>query len=356
MKEPKIFFKTKINIGSYSISQTSKPMVIAEISANHNGSIELAKKTMLQAKKNGADAIKLQTYEADTITIDCDKKDFQISEGPWAGYRLYDLYKEAETPFKWHAELFKYAHEIGLICFSTPFDESAVDLLESLEAPAYKIASFEAIDIPLIKYAASTMKPIIISTGIANLDEITEAVEAVKSVNNPNLILLHCISSYPAPIEQSNIHTMVDLSNRFNLLAGLSDHTIGNTASIVATSLGAAVIEKHFIVDRTLGGPDAHFSMEPNDLSALVRDVDLANQSLGSPGYEIKDAEIGNAVFRRSIYFVKAIKKGEIITEKHIRRIRPGFGVAPKHFPEILGKKAKNDRAFGDPVRFVDFN
>ena len=355
MKEQNSFFKKLIKIGNYELSRANRPMIVAEISANHNGSIELAKETMLEAKKQGADAIKLQTYEADTITIDCNKDDFKINGGPWDGYRLYDLYKQAETPYSWHKDLFQFAKEIDLLCFSTPFDESAVDLLESLRAPAYKIASFEAIDLPLIKYVAQTQKPIIISTGIANFEEISEAVETVKSTGNNKLILLHCISSYPAPIEESNLLTMTDISAKFNTLVGLSDHTIGDTSSIVATSLGAVLIEKHFILKKSFGGPDAHFSMEPKDLKQLIHNTKNAHISLGSVGYEQKDAEKDNAKFRRSIYFVKDIKKGEIISNSHIRRIRPGFGIPPKFYNDVIGKKVKNDKSFGDPLLFEDF-
>jgi N-acetylneuraminate synthase len=339
-----------ININKQPIGNNFPPYIIAELSANHNGSIERAKKTILTAKEAGANAIKIQTYTADTITIDCDKEDFQIHGGLWDGYKLYDLYKWAETPFEWHKELFDYAKEVGITIFSTPFDETAVDLLEELNTPAYKIASFEAIDIPLIKYVASKGKPMIVSTGMANLEEIREVVDTVNSEGNENLILLHCISSYPAPVEESNLLTIPDMIKKFKVSIGLSDHTLTNTASIVAVSLGACVIEKHFILDRKEKGPDSEFSITPDELKRLCRDTKDAWLSLGKAGYDRKPAEEASVKYRRSIYFVEDLKAGQVIEKKHIRRIRPGYGLAPKYESSILGKIATKDIERGTPV------
>ena len=315
------------------------PYVIAELSANHNGSLQRALDTISEAKARGADAIKLQTYTADTMTIDCDSEDFMISGGLWDGYKLYDLYKEAQTPFEWHKAMFDHARDIGITCFSTPFDETAVDLLEDLNAPAYKIASFEATDLPLIKYVASTKKPMIMSTGMANLEEIEEMVQAARDGGCEEMIILHCISSYPAPIDQSNLLTIPDLRERLGVHVGLSDHTITNTASVVASALGAVLIEKHFILDRGDKGPDSSFSIEPDELEELVNQTKDALLSLGEAGYEKKLAEESNIKFRRSLYFVKDMKAGEVITEDCIRSVRPGYGLPPKFQSEILGKK-----------------
>lgn len=327
-----------------------KPFIIAELSANHHGNIDRAKKTILAAKEAGADAIKIQTYIADTMTIDCDKEDFQIRGGLWDGYKLYDLYKWAETPFEWHEELFAYAKEVGITIFSTPFDESAVDLLESLGTPAYKIASFEATDLKLIRYVASKQKPMIVSTGMANLEEIQEIVSSVKEMGNDQLILLHCISSYPAPIEQSNLLTIPDLIKRFGIPIGLSDHTVTNTASLVAVSLGACLIEKHFILDRSEKGPDSEFSITPEELRALCKDTKDAWLSLGQAGYERKPAEEDSLKFRRSLYFVEDLKAGQEIEKHHIRRIRPGYGLPPKNEDQLIGKKLIGDVMRGIPV------
>lgn len=340
----------QVKIDGRIISPSSPPYVVAEISANHNGSLDRAKMLMDIAKSSGANAVKLQTYTPDTLTLDCNQTDFQISEGPWAGRTLYDLYSEAYTPFEWHKPLFEHARSIGLTCFSTPFDESAVDLLEDLNAPAYKIASFEAVDLPLIKYVAQTKKPMVISTGMANLEEIQEAVETARSSGCGELILLHCISAYPAPIEQSNLSTIADLATRFNVLTGLSDHTLGTTAAVVAAALGAVFIEKHFTFSRLEGGPDAAFSLEPIELKALCESVRSAWLSIGQVGYERKSAEKTNAIFRRSIYAAKDIEKGEVLTKDNIRRVRPGYGLAPKYYEKILGKKATEKIAFGTPM------
>ena len=332
------------------------PYVIAELSANHNGSLQRALDSISESKARGADAIKLQTYTADTMTIDCDSEDFMIRGGLWDGYKLYDLYKEAQTPFEWHKAMFDHARDIGITCFSTPFDETAVDLLEDLNAPAYKIASFEATDLLLIKYVASTKKPMIMSTGIANLEEIEEMVQAARDGGCEEMIVLHCISSYPAPIEQSNLLTIPDLRERLGVHVGLSDHTITNTASIVAAALGAVLIEKHFILDRNDIGPDSSFSIEPLELEALVKQTKDAYMSLGEAGYERKPAEEANIKFRRSLYFVKDMQEGEIITEDSVSRVRPGFGLQSKFVTEIMGKKLKNDVKFGQAVSWSDIS
>jgi len=332
------------------------PYVIAELSANHNGSLQRALDTISEAKARGADAIKLQTYTADTMTIDCDSEDFMISGGLWDGYKLYDLYKEAQTPFEWHKAMFDHARDIGITCFSTPFDETAVDLLEDLNAPAYKIASFEATDLPLIKYVASTKKPMIMSTGMANLEEIEEMVQAARDGGCEEMIVLHCISSYPAPIGQSNLLTIPDLNKHLGVHVGLSDHTITNTASVVATALGAVLIEKHFILDRSDKGPDSSFSIEPDELEILVNQTKEAFLSMGEPGYERKPAEEANIKFRRSLYFVKDMKAGDVITSDCIKRIRPGFGLEPKMEKDINGKSLSTDVKKGERVLLSKIN
>jgi len=334
---------SEITINERKIGATHPPYVIAELSANHNGKLQKALDTISKAKTCGADAVKLQTYTADTMTIDSDYEDFYIQGGLWDGYTLYDLYKEAGTPFEWHKTMFDHARKIGITCFSTPFDETAVDLLEDLNAPAYKVASFEMTDLPLIKYIASTKKPLIISTGMANLEEIKEVVITAREAGCKDLLVLHCLSSYPAPIEQSNLLTIPDLSKKLGVQIGLSDHTVTNTASIVAVSLGATLIEKHFTLDRDDKGPDSKFSINPAELKSLCIEVKDAWTSLGIAGYERKPAEEPNIKFRRSVYFVKDIRAGEVIKQEHIRRIRPGFGLAPKFEKRLLGKVVKKD-------------
>ena len=333
----------EITIDNYKIGKGHKPYIIAELSANHNGSLAKALQTIEEAAKCGADAIKLQTYTPDTMTIDCDAKDFQISGGLWDGYKLYDLYKWAQTPFEWHEAMFKKARELGITVFSTPFDETAVDLLEELNTPAYKIASFEVTDLPLLKKIAQTGKPIIMSTGMANLEEIEDAVRTIKENGCKELVVLHCISSYPSPIDQANLATIPDIASKFDCLSGLSDHTMGTVVSVASIALGACVIEKYFTLDRNDKGPDSEFSLEPHELKKLCEETKAAWQAIGEAGYERKPAEKENVKFRRSIYFVKDIKTGEKITEEHIKRIRPGFGLAPKHFEELLGKTVKAD-------------
>ncbi len=332
-----------MKINNRIISNQQPPYIIAELSANHNGSIERAFESIKAAKEAGVDAVKIQTYTADTMTIDCDRKEFQITGGLWDGYSLYDLYKEAQTPYEWHKRLFDYAKEIGITIFSTPFDETAVDLLEGLDTPAYKIASFEMTDLPLVKYVAQTKKPMIISTGMANLEEIKEVVRVAKENGCTDLILLHCISSYPTPAEQSNLQTIPDLAERFGVITGLSDHTMGTTVATTSVALGACLIEKHFTLSRSEKGPDSEFSLEPQELKQLCIDTKIAWQSLGQAGYEKKEAEKSNVKYRRSIYAVKDIKKGDKLTKENIKRIRPGFGLEPKYYEQVLGKIAKFD-------------
>tara|TARA_B100000446_G_scaffold137525_1_gene129920 strand:- start:21497 stop:22543 length:1047 start_codon:yes stop_codon:yes gene_type:complete len=330
-------------ISGRKIGQGEPPYIIAELSANHNGDLSRALETIDAAVESGADAIKLQTYTADTMTIDCDRPDFMIEGGPWDGYKLYDLYKWAQTPFEWHQAMFEYARECGITVFSTPFDETAVDLLEELGTPAYKIASFELTDLPLIRYVAKTGKPIIMSTGMASEEEIQDAVATVREEGVTDLVLLHCISSYPAPMEQANLKQMTVLQDRFNTIPGLSDHTLGTTASVAAVSMGASVIEKHFTLSRSDKGPDSEFSIEPNELKQLCVSARDAWAATGKVGFQRQDAEKGSLVFRRSIYFINDLPAGSIVQEKDIRRIRPGMGLKPKHFDALIGKKLKVD-------------
>ena len=329
-----------INIAGRRIAADAPPYIIAELSANHNGKLETALRIIEEAKKAGADAVKLQTYTADTITLDCDSEDFQIHGGLWDGKNLYQLYKEAQMPWEWHAILFEHARKLGITIFSSPFDNTAVDLLESLNTPAYKIASFEAIDLPLIKYVASTGKPMIISTGMADAEEIQEAIEAAREGGCKELAILHCVSGYPAPAADYNLRTIPDMMQRFGLVTGLSDHTLDNTTAIASVVMGASVIEKHFTLDRSGGGPDDSFSLEPAELVALCRDSKTAWAAMGQVDYGRKSSEQGNAKFRRSLYFVKDLKAGDIITADTVRSVRPGFGLAPKYLDEIIGKRA----------------
>lgn len=342
----------QIKIDNRTIGENCAPYVIAELSGNHGGSLENALKTVSMAKACGADAIKLQTYTADTLTIDCDKEEFQIKGGLWDGHSLYSLYQKASTPYAWHKKIFDHARSEKITCFSTPFDEAAVDFLEDLNVPAYKIASFEAVDLNLIQYAASTKKPLIISTGMANLEEIEEAVSAATEGGCKQLILLHCISGYPTPIDQCNLKTLVDLKNRFGLITGLSDHTLGVTAPIASVALGASLIEKHVTMNRNDEGPDSEFSLEPKELALLCLSVREAWSALGTAGYERKKSEQGSVKFRRSIYVVENIKAGEALSVKNVRRIRPGYGLPPKMYSDILGKKVLVDLERGTPLRW----
>lgn len=321
-----------INIAGRRIATDAAPYIIAELSANHNGNFDTALEIIKQAKAAGADAIKLQTYTADTITLNSDAEEFKIHGGLWDGRTLYELYQEAHTPWEWHKPLFEYARELDITMFSSPFDHTAVDLLEDLNAPAYKIASFEAIDLPLIRYVASTGKPMIISTGMADGEEIQEAIDAARSGGCKELAVLHCVSGYPAPAEDYNLRTIPNMMERFGLVTGLSDHTLDNTTAIASVVLGASIIEKHFTLDRSAGGPDDSFSLEPADLTALCRDSKTAWAALGQVDYGRKASEQGNSQFRRSLYFVKSLKAGDIITEDAVRSVRPGFGLAPEVF------------------------
>lgn len=347
-----------ISINGRLIGFSSPPFVIAELSANHNGSLKRALQTIDAAHQAGADAIKLQTYTADTITIDCDRDEFMIKGGLWDGHKLYDLYRWAETPFEWHQAMFAHARKLGITIFSTPFDESAVDLLEQLDAPAYKIASFENTDLPLIRYVAKTGKPMIMSTGMASEEEIIEAVDAARSAGCKELVLLHCISSYPAPMDQASLRQLAELGRRFDVVSGLSDHTLGTTASVAAVALGACVIEKHFTLSRADKGPDSEFSIEPDELKRLCQDTHDAWQALGQVGYDRQPAEAGSKVFRRSIYFVRDLPAGSVIGPEDIRRIRPGMGLAPKYYNELLGKTLKVPVERGVPTSWdlFEFN
>jgi N-acetylneuraminate synthase len=339
-----------IRIAGRRIAADTPPYIIAELSANHNGRLDTALKIIEEAKKAGADAIKLQTYTADTITLDCDSEEFQIHGGLWDGKTLYQLYKEAHMPWAWHKSLFEHAHKHEITIFSSPFDNTAVDLLEELNAPAYKIASFEAVDLPLIKYVASTGKPMIISTGMADAEEIHEAIEAAREGGCEELAILHCVSGYPAPAADYNLRTIPDMMQRFGLVTGLSDHTLDNTTAIASVVLGASIIEKHFTLDRSGGGPDDSFSLEPRELGALCRDSKTAWAALGQVDYGRKSSEQGNVKFRRSLYFVKALKAGEVVTEDAVRSVRPGFGLSPKYLADILGQQISKDVNFATPT------
>ncbi|PJC86301.1 pseudaminic acid synthase [Vibrio sp. HA2012] len=344
--------KNYIEIEGRKIGPDYEPYIIAELSANHNGDINNAFRIIEEAHKAGADAIKLQTYRPDTITIDCDKEDFQIHGGLWGGYSLYQLYEWAHTPWDWHKALFKKAKEVGITIFSSPFDFTAVDLLEELDAPAYKIASFELVDHALIARVAKTGKPVIMSTGMANEEEIKEAITVAKSNGCEELVVLHCVSGYPSPAEQYNLKTITDMQQRFYVLSGLSDHTIDNATAVASIALGACLVEKHVTLDRNGGGPDDSFSLEPHELQALCKDTKTAWQAMGKVNYERTEAEKGNVKFRRSLYVVKDIKSGEVLTEENVRSIRPGFGLAPKYYEEVLGQKAKNDIPRGTALSF----
>jgi N-acetylneuraminate synthase len=331
-----------------------EPYIIAEISGNHNGSIERAKELINLAKENGADCVKIQTYTPDTMTIKSNKEDFLIKGGLWDGYNLWDLYDWAQTPYEWQSELFEYAKKLNITIISTPFDETAVDLLEKLDCPFYKVASFEITDIPLLKYIAKTQKPMILSTGMATENEIFEAVETVKRFGCGDYMLLHCVSGYPTPSDEMNLNTISLMKDKFKCEIGLSDHTLGNTCAILSIGLGAKLIEKHFTFNRDEGGPDAEFSMEPHELSDLCTDVSVAYKSLGNASFEIKAAEKANIKFRRSIYVVKDIKKGEKFNLANIRRIRPGYGLQPRDYESIQGLEASRDLKIGDPLAQED--
>lgn len=332
------------------VSEEVPPYIIAEISANHNGNLDNAFKIIDMAKRCGADAVKMQTYTPDTITLNSAKEDFVIKDGLWKGRTLYQLYEWAHTPWEWHAEMFAYAEAVGITLFSTPFDNTAVDLLEELNTPAYKIASFECTDLNLIKRVACTNKPIIISTGMANDAEIGEAVETAMKFGNGELTLLHCVSGYPSPPGEYNLRTVTDMKNRFGVNVGLSDHTLSNITAISAVALGAVMVEKHVTLNRDGGGPDDSFSLEEDGLMELCSSIHTAWQSLGKVNYERTDAEIGNIKFRRSLYFVRSLQEGDIITENDIRSVRPGFGLPPKYYDSLIGSKVTQPIEANSPV------
>lgn len=340
-----------IRIAGRAVGPEHPPYVIAELSANHDGRFENAVRLLEEARAAGADAAKLQTYRPDTITLDADTEDFQIHGGLWDGRTLYELYQEAHTPWEWHAPLFEHARRLGLTIFSSPFDPTAVDLLEELGAPAYKVASFEVVDLPLIRYIARTGKPMILSTGMADEEEIQEAVDAARSGGCRELALLHCVSGYPAPAADYNLRTIPDMIRRFGLVTGLSDHTLGNTTAIASVALGASILEKHFTLDRRGGGPDDSFSLEPAELAALCRDARTAWEALGRVDFGRKSSEQANVKFRRSLYFVKDLQAGAVITADAVRSVRPGFGAAPKHLEAILGRRVRKAQAANTPVR-----
>ena len=330
------------------------PYVIAEMSANHNGSLETAKRIVEEAKARGADALKLQTYRPDTITLDASSEEFLIKGGLWDGKRLYDLYQEAHMPWEWHEPLFQHARALGITLFSSPFDATAIDLLEDLDAPAYKIASFEAVDLPLIRLAAGTGKPLIISTGMADATEISEAVTAAREAGCRDLALLHCVSGYPAPPGDYNLSTLPDMAERFECVVGLSDHTLDNTTAVAAVALGAAVIEKHFTLDRSGGGPDDSFSLEPAGLKELCKGARTAWEALGRVDYGRKSSEQGNVQFRRSLYWVRDLEAGEEITSACLRSVRPGYGLPPKRLDDLIGRSVARPVRASTAVREED--
>lgn len=343
-----------MKINGREIGLNLQPYVIAEMSANHNGKLDNAFHIIEEAHRCGADAVKIQTYRADTMTLKCDSEDFQIHGGLWDGRTLYELYEEAHTPWDWHKPLFEYSKKLGITIFSSPFDNSAVDLLEDLGAPAYKIASFEIIDLPLIRYVASTCKPMIISTGMADSMEIQEAVDAAYSGGCKELALLHCVSGYPAPAADYNLRTLKDMQDRFGLVTGLSDHTLDNTTAIASVALGACIIEKHFTLNRAGGGPDDSFSLEPAELAQLCTGAQTAWQALGRVDYGRKPSEQANAQFRRSLYFVKTLQAGDVITKDAVRSVRPGFGLAPKYLDDVIGRRVNLSISENSPVRWTD--
>jgi pseudaminic acid synthase len=343
-------------IAGCRIGKEFKPYIIAELSANHGGSIDRAKVAINCAKIAGASAVKLQTYTPDTMTIKSQKPDFQIRSGLWKGYTLYDLYKEAYTPYEWHKELFSYAREIGITIFSTPFDETAVDLLEELGTPAYKVASFELTDLVLIELMAKQNKPILISTGMGSIEEIEEAVATVQNTGNNQILLFHCISGYPIPTNESNLSNIRFLAKKFGVEVGLSDHSTNNIAATVSIGLGAVAIEKHFKIDDQDSGPDSSFSLVPDQVKSLVNDCTDAWLALGSQEFGRSKIEDSNKAFRRSLYFVKDLSKGMILTKSDLRRIRPGYGLKPKFFNELIGKTLVKDVERGDPVKLDCFD
>ncbi len=342
---------------SFSLKNLDSVFIVAELSANHNGSIDIAKKTIEAAKRSGADAIKLQTYTPDTITIKSNKDDFLIkSNSIWDGQYLYDLYEQAYTPWEWHEELFNFSKEIDILCFSTPFDKSSVDFLENLNVPIYKIASFEITDIPLIQYVASKKKPIILSTGIANLDDIQIAIDTIRKVGNNEIALLKCTSSYPAPLEGSNLVMIEEYKNRFDVIPGLSDHTLGIMSPIIAASLGAKIIEKHFIIDKNIGGPDSSFSLDEKEFTEMVSSIRKTEIILGKIDYNLSKKQLQSKQFSRSLYITKDIKKGDLFTEHNVQSKRPGYGLHPKYLKDIIGKRSNQNLEVGDrfELKYID--
>lgn len=338
------------SINGRAIGLNHPPYVIAELSANHNGRLDKALELVRAAKATGADAVKIQTYRPDTITLDSHNEEFLIKGGLWDGKRLFDLYAEAHTPWEWHKPLFDLARSLDITMFSSPFDATAVDLLEDLGAPAYKIASFEAVDLPLIRYVASTGKPMIISTGMADAEEIAEAIAAAREGGCRQLAILHCVSGYPAPASDYNLRTIADMAQRFGCITGLSDHTLDNTTAIAAVAMSAAIIEKHFTLDRSGGGPDDSFSLEPQDFTQLCTGARTAWEALGRVDYGRKSSEQGNVIFRRSLYFVSDLKKGDRIGPQDVRSVRPGYGLAPKHLDRVIGRVVRSDVMANTPV------
>jgi pseudaminic acid synthase len=341
----------QIKIAKRKIGESQAIFIIAELSANHAGSYKIAEKSLIAAKKSGADAVKLQTYTPDTITIDSKEKYFKIKQGTiWDGMTLYRLYKKAYMPWEWQPKLKKLADRLGLILFSSPFDKTAVDFLEKIKVPAYKIASFEITDTPLIEYVASKKKPVIISTGVATLEDINSAINACKKAGNEQIVLLKCTSEYPAPLEDMNLLTIPDMMKKFSAVVGISDHSDGITVPIVSVALGAKVIEKHFILDKTLGGPDSKFSLDPKEFKQMVKAVRDGEKALGKATYKLSKKSLKSREFSRSLFVVSDIKKNEVLTEDNIRSIRPGFGLAPKYLNKILGRRAKCDLKRGTPL------
>tara|TARA_B100001989_G_C24538699_1_gene466170 strand:- start:915 stop:1955 length:1041 start_codon:yes stop_codon:yes gene_type:complete len=342
-------------VNGVKIGENCLPYIIAELSANHGGDISRAKKSIKAAKDAGASAVKLQTYTPDTMTLNSKKEDFLIKEGLWAGYSLYELYREACTPFEWHKELFDFARDIGITIFSSPFDETAIDLLEELKTPAYKIASFEITDLPLIKYAALKHKPMLISTGLANLNEVEQAVNCIREQGNDKILLFHCISSYPAKLSDYQLGDIPFLKEKYNLDVGLSDHTISNQAAVLATALGASAIEKHFKLDNKDCGPDSSFSILPSQLKRLIKECNTAFNATRMKGLERPQSERNNSKYRRSIYFIKDLPKGHIITQFDIKKVRPGYGLPPKFYELIIGKTLNRDVEHAEPVSWDCF-
>lgn len=341
----------EMKIGNRKVGPGNPVFIVAELSANHLQSIDLAFRNIRAMKDSGADAIKLQTYTPDTITIDCNNEYFQVKQGTiWDGKTFYQLYQEAYTPWEWQPKLKKFSEELGLACFSTPFDRTAVDFLESIDVPAYKVASFEITDIPLIEYVASKQKPVIISTGIASLGDIEDALQACKQKGNNQIALLKCTSAYPAPFEDANLRTIADMADRFGTLVGLSDHTTGISVPVAAVALGAQIIEKHFTLDRNLGGPDAPFSLEPDEFKAMVNAIREIEKALGEVSYELNERTRRSREFSRSLFVVRDIEAGESITAENIRSIRPGYGLHPKCFAKVIGRKVKFRLARGTPL------